>query len=99
MVSSISTVLYDFCRLPGNLCSLLTGFSCARLLLRYASRDELTLLDRGAGGVPELRNAIDGYKETSPLYGFLQYRRRKVLISYMPPGLSRLVQGMSVLLT
>ncbi|RMJ21066.1 GPI-anchored cell surface glycoprotein, partial [Aspergillus sp. HF37] len=62
------------------------------LLLRYVSRDELTLLDRGAGGVPELRNAIDGYEDTAPLYGFLQYRRRKVVISYMPQGLSRLVQ-------
>lgn len=53
----------------------------------------MALLDKGAGGVPELRNAIDGYEEISPLYGFLHYRRRKVVISYMPQGLSRLVQG------
>jgi hypothetical protein len=44
--------------------------------------------------VPEVRNAIDNYEETSPLYGFLQYRRRKVILRYMPEGLSRLVQGM-----
>jgi hypothetical protein len=52
------------------------------------------LLDRGTGGVPEVRNAIDNYEETSPLYGFLQYRRRKVILRYMPEGLSRLIQGM-----
>jgi hypothetical protein len=87
-----------FGRFLDTRCRLLTRFSWTRLLLRYVSRDELTLLDRGAGGVPELRNAIDGYEETAPLYGFLQYRRRKVVISYMPQGLSRLVQGTSVLL-
>lgn len=73
----------------------LTLFSLCRLLLRYVSRDEVTLLDRGTGGVPEVRNCIDGYEDKSPLYGFLQYRRRKVVISYMPEGLSRLIQGVS----
>ncbi|KAJ5587383.1 uncharacterized protein N7459_003148 [Penicillium hispanicum] len=63
-------------------------------LLHYVARDEVALLDRGTGGVPEVRNAIDNYEETSPLYGFLQYRRRKVIIRYMPEGLSRLIQGM-----
>ncbi|RJE20900.1 GPI-anchored cell surface glycoprotein [Aspergillus sclerotialis] len=63
------------------------------LLLRYVSRDEVTLFERGTGGVPEVRNSVDGYEEKSPLYGFLQYRRRKVVISYMPEGLSRLVQA------
>ncbi|KAF7590906.1 hypothetical protein BBP40_002268 [Aspergillus hancockii] len=62
-------------------------------LLRYVSRDEVALLDRGSGGVPEVRNAIDSYEEKSPLYGFLQYRRRKVLLSYLPEGISRLVQA------
>ncbi|EAU37006.1 predicted protein [Aspergillus terreus NIH2624] len=62
-------------------------------LLRYVSRDEVALLDRGTGGVPDVRNAIDAYEETSPLYGFLQYRRRKVVLSYMPEGLSRLIQA------
>ena len=45
--------------------------------------------------MPEVRNAIDKYEETSPLYGFLQYRRRKVVLRYMPEGLSRLIQGAS----
>ncbi|KAE8148952.1 hypothetical protein BDV25DRAFT_157208 [Aspergillus avenaceus] len=63
------------------------------VLLHYVSRDEVALLDRGAGGVPEVRNAIDGYEEKSPLYGFLHYRRRKVVLSYLPEGISRLVQA------
>ncbi|OGM41484.1 putative GPI-anchored cell surface glycoprotein [Aspergillus bombycis] len=62
-------------------------------LLQYVSRDEVALLDRGTGGVPDVRNAIDGYEEKSPLYGFLQYRRRKVVLSYLPEGISRLVQA------
>lgn len=40
-----------------------------------------------------MRNAIDKYGEPSPLYGFLQYRRRKVILRYMPEGMSRLIQG------
>ncbi|RHZ52218.1 putative GPI-anchored cell surface glycoprotein [Aspergillus thermomutatus] len=66
-------------------------------LLRYVSRDEVNLLDRGTGGVPDVRSAIDSYEEISPLYGFLQYRRRKVVLSYLPEGLSRLIQGTSTL--
>ncbi|CAL5870709.1 uncharacterized protein PFLUO_LOCUS4949 [Penicillium psychrofluorescens] len=64
-------------------------------LLHYVSRDEVTLLDRGTGGVSEIRNAIANYSQVSPLYGFLQYRRRKVVIRYMPEGLSRLIQARS----
>ncbi|KAG0157551.1 hypothetical protein PDIDSM_4736 [Penicillium digitatum] len=60
-------------------------------LLHYISRDEIALHERGTGGVPEIRNAIDGYEECSPLYGFLQYRRRKGIIRYMPEGLSRII--------
>ncbi|OQE27848.1 hypothetical protein PENSTE_c004G04038 [Penicillium steckii] len=64
-------------------------------LLHYISRDEVDLLSRGTGGVPDVRNAIDNYEETSPLYGFLHYRRRKVILRYMPEGLSRLIQARS----
>lgn len=53
----------------------------------------MALLSRGTGGVPDVRNAIDGYEEASPLYGFVQYRRRKVVLSYLPEDLSRLVKG------
>ncbi|KAL4821270.1 hypothetical protein BDW67DRAFT_46579 [Aspergillus spinulosporus] len=62
-------------------------------LLRYVSRDEIALHDRGTGGVPDVRNAIENYEECSPLYGFLQYRRRKVVLSYLPEDLSRLVRA------
>lgn len=64
-----------------------------RFLLKYASRDEVGLLGRGNGGIPEIRNAIAEYEETSPLYGFLRYRRRNVLIKYLPEDCSRLIQG------
>ena len=90
------------CHILDHLCDL---FACwistdvcraIRLVLRYVSRDEVALFERGTGGVPEVRNCINAYDEKSPLYGFLQYRRRKVVISYMPEGLSRLVQGASL---
>lgn len=64
-----------------------------RFLLKYASRDEVDLLGRGNGGIPEIQNAIAEYEETSPLYGFLRYRRRNVLIKYLPEDCSRLIQG------
>jgi hypothetical protein len=44
-------------------------------------------------GVSEARNAITDYLEPSPLYGLIIYRRRKVLIKYIPTGTSRLLQG------
>lgn len=53
----------------------------------------MTVLDRGAGGVSELRHAVEAYNENSPLYGFMQYRRRKVVLKYMPQDVSRLIQG------
>ncbi|KAL4904837.1 hypothetical protein BDW74DRAFT_153596 [Aspergillus multicolor] len=62
-------------------------------LLRYVSRDEIALHERGTGGVPDVRNAIESYEESSPLYGFLHYRRRKVVLSYLPEDLSRLVRA------
>lgn len=61
--------------------------------LKYISRDEVELLGRGNGGIVEIRNAIAGYEEPSPLFGFLRYRRRNVLIKYVPEDCSRLVQA------
>lgn len=66
-----------------------------RFLLKYAARDEVDLLGRGNGGIVEIRNNIAQYEETSPLFGFLRYRRRNVIIKYMPDDCSRLVQGAS----
>ncbi|KAK0797701.1 hypothetical protein LTR75_009734 [Friedmanniomyces endolithicus] len=62
-------------------------------LLRYTSRDSVQLLDQGKGGVHEARTAIAKYEEASPLYGLLIYRRRKVLIKFIPEGTSRLLQA------
>ncbi|TVY47855.1 hypothetical protein LOCC1_G002941 [Lachnellula occidentalis] len=62
-------------------------------LLKYAARDEIELLGRGNGGIVEIRNAIASYEEPSPLFGFLRYRRRNVVIKYVPEDCSRLVQA------
>ncbi|KAH8668594.1 hypothetical protein BX600DRAFT_259819 [Xylariales sp. PMI_506] len=62
-------------------------------LLSYSSRDEVDVYKRGTGGVAEMRNAIAEYEEKSPLYGFLRYRRRNVLVKYQPEDCSRLIQA------
>lgn len=51
------------------------------------------LLDKGNGGLAELEEVVNRYEEQSPLYGFIQYRRRKVILKYIPEGTSRLLQG------
>ncbi|KAL1844394.1 hypothetical protein VTJ49DRAFT_73 [Mycothermus thermophilus] len=63
------------------------------ILLKYASRDEVELLGRGNGGIVEIRDNIAQYEEKSPLYGFLRYRRRSVIIKYLPDDCSRLIQA------
>ncbi|KAK2741091.1 hypothetical protein FQN55_008495 [Onygenales sp. PD_40] len=62
-------------------------------LLKYVSRDTVAILSRGTGGVAEIRITIDGYDEKSPLYGFLHFRRRKIILKYVPDGVSRLIQA------
>lgn len=62
-------------------------------LLKYTSRDSVELLARGKGGVHEARNELIKYEDKSPLYGLIIYRRRKILIKYIPEGTSRLLQG------
>jgi hypothetical protein len=52
------------------------------------------VLKTGSGGAADARGTIAQYEDKSPLYGFLLYRRRKVLIKYVPEGTSRLLQGM-----
>ncbi|KAI9683954.1 MAG: hypothetical protein M1829_004289 [Trizodia sp. TS-e1964] len=63
------------------------------LLLHYVSRDEIALLGRGTNGVVEIRDAVDRSEGSAPLYGFIRYRRRNVIIKYIPEGTSRLVQA------
>ncbi|MCJ1429725.1 hypothetical protein MMC29_007640 [Sticta canariensis] len=62
-------------------------------LLNYTTRDEVNLLGRGSGGLVEVKEAVDQYGEPSPLYGFINYRRRKVILKYLPEGTSRLLQA------
>ncbi|OHE94417.1 hypothetical protein CORC01_10236 [Colletotrichum orchidophilum] len=66
-------------------------------LLKYASRDDVELLGRGNGGIVEIRNNIAQFEndneDHSPLFGFLRYRRRNVIIKYLPEDCSRLVQA------
>ncbi|KAL8701114.1 MAG: hypothetical protein Q9224_000649 [Gallowayella concinna] len=62
-------------------------------LLTYATRDEVTLLKRGSGGVVDIRESIALYPDLSPLYGFVHYRRRRVILKYVPEGTSRLLQA------
>lgn len=64
-----------------------------RFLLNYTSRDEVDVLATGSGGVPEMRSRIEQYEESTPLFGFLRYRRRNVLLKYTPEDCSRLIQG------
>lgn len=68
-------------------------WASTRLLLKYLTRDEVELLKAGSGGFAEVRDAITEYPEKSPLYGLIQYRRKKVLLKYLPDGTSRLLQG------
>lgn len=67
----------------------------SRFLLQHeaGSRDTVELMKRGSGGVSEVCTAIDSYTEKSPLYGLIQFRRRKIVLKYVPEGTSRLVQG------
>ena len=64
-----------------------------RFLLKYTGRAEVGLLGQGLAGLSEVRESIERYDEQSPLYGFLQYRRRKVVFKYVPEGTSRLLLG------
>ena len=64
-----------------------------RFLLKYETRDEIEVHCQGKNGIVEMRNAIAEYEEPSPLYGFLKYRRRNVIVKYQPDDCSRLIQG------
>lgn len=64
-----------------------------RFLLKYVSRDAVEILGSGGNGVAEARTTISKYEDLSPLYGMIMYRRKKVLIKYVPEGTSRLLQG------
>lgn len=65
----------------------------ARFLLKYINRDTVELLGRGSGGVAEARKVVESYEEKSPLYGVVHYRRKSIILKYVPEGTSRLLQG------
>ena len=64
-----------------------------RFLLKYISRDEIDLLGGGSGGLAEVKEALEAYKEQSPVFGLIHFRRKKALLKYVPEGTSRLLQG------
>jgi hypothetical protein len=64
-----------------------------RFLLKYATRADVDLLKQGTGGFAEAREAIAQYSEASPLFGLVIYRRKRVLLKYVPEDTSRLLQG------
>ncbi|KAI5811011.1 hypothetical protein DFH27DRAFT_4810 [Peziza echinospora] len=64
-------------------------------LLQYTSRDEVELLAKGASGTQEMRERIAQEPTDSPLYGFIRYRRRNILVKYIPEGTSRVLRARS----
>ncbi|KAI5309319.1 hypothetical protein KEM55_003531, partial [Ascosphaera atra] len=59
-------------------------------LLQYVARDAIALLSSGGGGPPELRSAVEEYSEVKPLFGFIHFHSRKIVLKIVPDGTSRL---------
>lgn len=57
----------------------------------------MELLGTGNGGIVEVRNAIAAHEDPTPLFGFLRYRRKNVILKYVPEDCSRLVKGRRIL--
>jgi len=72
---------------------MLTGYFNSRLLLKYASRDEVELLGLDTNGVVGLRDAVASWEETTPLYGFMRYRSRSIVLKYLPEACGSLARG------
>lgn len=67
-----------------------------RFLLSYSSRDCVDLLAQGVRGAQEMRDAALSYynsPDAKPLFGLIQFRRRKVLIKLIMEGTTRLMMG------
>jgi hypothetical protein len=64
-----------------------------RFWVKYATRDEVELLKKGSHGTEEMRVAALMEPDDSPLYGFVRFRRRNVLVKYVPDGTSRVLKG------
>ena len=70
-----------------------TSLTICRFIVKYVTRDTVELLKKGNGGVAEARGAVQSYEEKSPLYGLVHFRRKKIILKYVPDGTSRLLQG------
>lgn len=68
-----------------------------RFMLRYETRDTVAVLAHGSKGLQEMRDTAMTYysseSDIKPLFGFTQFRRRKVLIRLVPDDVSRLFKG------
>src|ERR1700761_4567623 len=72
-----------------------------RFLLYYTSRDTVDVLAQGAKGLAEMRDVAENYYngtrtpegQIGPLYGMIDFRRRKILVKLVLEGTSRLVKG------
>ncbi|KAH0602708.1 uncharacterized protein H6S33_008358 [Morchella sextelata] len=63
--------------------------------IKYTSRDDVELLCQGINGAEEMREAAEKEPDDSPLYGFIRFRRRNILIKYIPEGTSRVLKARS----
>ncbi|KAF3902804.1 hypothetical protein AA313_de0205354 [Arthrobotrys entomopaga] len=73
-------------------------FACAEpgwFLLKYETRDDIALLGKGASAVKDMRELISHEPDDSPIYGFIRYRRRNILIKLVPDNTSRVLKARS----
>ncbi|EWC48165.1 hypothetical protein DRE_02269 [Drechslerella stenobrocha 248] len=64
-------------------------------LMKYESRDDVGLLDKGTSAVKDMRDLISQQPDDSPIYGFIRYRRRNILIKVVPDATSRVLKARS----
>jgi len=64
-----------------------------RFMMKYSSRDDIELLGTGGSSVREMRELAYTEPNDSPLYAFVRYRRRNILIKLVPEGTSRVLKG------
>jgi hypothetical protein len=76
---------------------LLTGthelVCVSRFLIKYVSRDEVELLAQGDNGAPEMREHLANEPDDAPLFGYIRFRRKNVLVKYIPEAASRVIKG------
>ncbi|KAF3908570.1 hypothetical protein ABW21_db0208445 [Orbilia brochopaga] len=63
--------------------------------MKYETRDDIALLGKGASAVKDMRDLISEQPDDSPIYGFIRYRRRNILIKLVPENTSRVLKARS----